>query len=126
MEPKVKIEFDTLKEILKSYNNTWTEHPSFYKVEPIKGRKIYIIKGKSCNRVDISNFEVPDEIGKVPKSGPFARVKRQLRFDGGIDKVLERFEELLKILNSQEPDNNSRKNHLGSFFKEQLKLVVSN
>ncbi len=92
-----------LLELLEAAGFTHIAQSGFLKVEPVKGRRIYVANTKRVGRVDISGFEVDPSIGKTPEGGPFGAVKQQLRFDGTEDDVLTRFANLLTELSKQEP-----------------------
>lgn len=78
----------------------------FIKVEPVKGRRLYVANAKGgVKRIDLSGFEIPLDQGvtKVPDQGVFGNVRQQMKIEGTVDEQLERFAWILAHAQSLDP-----------------------
>jgi hypothetical protein len=83
--------------LLRAKGLEFTEQSGFLKVVQPGGR-LYIAATKTVRRVDISGFEVPQGLGKVPHCGVFGAVKQQLRLGTDSLEALANLDKALDIL----------------------------
>lgn len=82
---------------LAARNLAYTEQSGFLKVT-CPGGRLYIAATKTVRRVDISDFDVPASLGKVPHCGVFGKVKQQLKLGTDGAEALANLNAVLDIL----------------------------
>ena len=93
----------SLLAILNAEGLTYTTQSGFHKVEPVKGRRLYIAATKRCGRIDLSGFEVDSSHAQEPHCGVFGAVKQQMIMTGTEEEVGSRFVEILRTLKTLAP-----------------------
>lgn len=93
------------EKLLTDAGIAFTVQSGFIKVEPVKGRRLYVAATKTVRRVDLSGFELELEHGMTmpPVQGVFGNVKQQMKIEGTADEQLERFGWILTHLLSLDP-----------------------
>jgi len=77
---------------------TFLSQTGFLKVEAAKGRRLYIASTKTVRRIDISGFEVAEDLGQTPHCGVFGQVKQQVILTGTVDEQLARLEAVIEVM----------------------------
>lgn len=94
---------EAYKALMSSRGLTWVEQSGFLKVEPVKGRRIYVANTKTVRRVDVSGWEASLSLAGTPKGGRFGQVTGQLRIEGDIETQLLMLDALIDELLAQPP-----------------------
>jgi hypothetical protein len=112
-EPKTKAGFEPIKpewlsrdEVLELMNLNGLsvlQQSGYFKVEPVKGSRLYFPVTKTVRKFFISGFEVSWDIAKLPDNGIFGQVKQQLIMTGSKNDQLERIQKAIDTLKIQEP-----------------------
>jgi len=87
--------------VVQAHNLTITERAAWLRCEAAKDRRVYVPKGKTVARIDLSGFEVPNpqEYGVKALGGEsFGAVKQQLSFEGTEAEILANLEKVLKFM----------------------------